>query len=70
MPNSTDYTARNASSKNTIVAEMVAWSQVFEVKGFSRTKGLGVGNRIDSGVCTVAGRQLHIHLSTHRPSCA
>jgi hypothetical protein len=44
MPNSTDYTARNASSKNTIVAEMVAWSQVFEVKGFSRTKGLGVGN--------------------------
>ncbi|CAL4979499.1 unnamed protein product [Urochloa decumbens] len=60
MPNSSGSFAGDASGKTTIFAEMVTGSHVLEIKGYSGTKGLGVGEHMYSGVFGVAGHMWSI----------
>ncbi|CAN6381819.1 unnamed protein product [Urochloa humidicola] len=57
MPNSSGSCAVDATSKTTIFAETVKGPHVLELKGYSGTKGLGVGKNIYSGVFGVAGHK-------------
>jgi speckle-type POZ protein len=60
MPNSSGSSAAGDScskSKSTNVTEMETGAHVLEVKGYSGTKGLSIGKRMDSGVFSVAGHR-------------